>query len=84
MISDIVLSDEKGMVLNKTKFMEEYSGSELAMPKRRPKPEDYEELFKGNIDDTFRIGISITKKSIKVHFKVLEKKIYFFYLMKFH
>lgn len=66
MITSIVIADDKGNVLKKSKFLEEFSGSELAMPKKRPKPEDYEQLFKGNIDDTFRIGISITKKSIKV------------------
>lgn len=36
------------------------------MPKKNPKPEDYEQLFRGNIDDNFRIGLSVTKKSVKV------------------
>jgi U3 small nucleolar RNA-associated protein 25 len=66
MIMDIVLPDEKANVMNKKRFMDEFTGNEIVMPKKRPRPEDYEETFAGNTDDTFRIGITITKKSVKV------------------
>lgn len=66
MICSILMSENTGSVTNKKRFMEEFSGSELIMPKKKPKPEDYEQLFKGNIDDNFRIGLSLTKKSVKV------------------
>jgi U3 small nucleolar RNA-associated protein 25 len=66
MVMDIVLSDEKANVMNKKRFMDEFTGNEIVMPKKKPRPEDYEETFAGNTDDTFRIGITITKKSVKV------------------
>lgn len=66
MISSILLADNKSNIINKSRFMDEFSGSALALPKKNPKPEDYELLFHGNVDDTFRIGLSFTKKSLKV------------------
>lgn len=66
MMCSILLSETKGNVVNKKRFYEEFKGSELIMPKKNPKPEDYEHLFQGNIDDNFRIGLSFTKKSVKV------------------
>jgi U3 small nucleolar RNA-associated protein 25 len=63
---DIVLPDEKANVMNKKRFMDEFTGDESAMPKKKTRPEDYEQTFVGNTDDTFRIGITVTKKSIKV------------------
>lgn len=66
MISSILIGEDRGNVINKTRFLEEFSGSELIIPKVNTKPEDYENLFKGNIDDKFKIGISFTKKSLKV------------------
>ena len=62
----LVLDDAKGMVANKKRFLEEFSGDTLFMPKTNSKPEDYMETFAGNIDDNFKIGISLTKKSVKV------------------
>lgn len=62
----LILDDAKGMVANKKRFIEEYSGDTLFMPKTNPKPEDYMATFAGNIDDNFKLGISLTKKSVKV------------------
>ncbi|KAK6621434.1 hypothetical protein RUM44_001241 [Polyplax serrata] len=66
-ICSILLSDNKANVINKKRFYDEFKGSELLMPKKNPKPEDYEQLFRGNIDDNFRIGLSVTKKSVKLY-----------------
>lgn len=66
MFIDILVPEEKGQVFNKLRFMDDFSGSELILPKKNPKPEDYERTFSGNCDDTFKIGIQVTKKSLKV------------------
>lgn len=67
LISILIGEDKGGSVMNKTRFMEDFSGNELAMSKKNPKPEDYELTFQGNTDDTFKIGISITKKTLKLY-----------------
>ncbi|XP_068619017.1 U3 small nucleolar RNA-associated protein 25 homolog [Battus philenor] len=64
---DIVVPKESGQVVNKNRFEEDFTGGELLMPSKNPKPEDYELLFKGNTDDTFRLGISLTKKTLKLY-----------------
>lgn len=66
MIIDILLKEDKGNVINKKRFIEEYTGNELALPKKNPKPEDYELIFSGNTSDDFRMGMTITKKSLKL------------------
>lgn len=67
MLSSILLSDEnRGNIINKKRFFDEFTGSEIAMPYKNPKPEDYEKTFSGNTDDNFRIGLSVTKKSLKL------------------
>ncbi|XP_029036372.2 U3 small nucleolar RNA-associated protein 25 homolog [Osmia bicornis bicornis] len=67
LISILIGEDKGGSVMNKKRFMEDFSGNELAMPKKKPKPEDYELTFQGNIDDTFKIGISVTKRTLKLY-----------------
>ncbi|XP_054011268.1 U3 small nucleolar RNA-associated protein 25 homolog [Hylaeus anthracinus] len=67
LISILIGEDKGGSVMNKKRFMEDFSGNELVMPKKNPKPEDYEQTFQGNTDDTFKIGISITKKTLKLY-----------------
>jgi len=65
-LASILFGDEKGNVVNKSRFDEEFTGGELFMPKKNPKPEDFEQLFAGNVDDNFRIGLNLTKKCLKV------------------
>lgn len=65
-IMEILLPVDKGNVMNKLRFIEDYTGNELIMPKKNPKPEDYERTFAGNTSDDFKIGITVTKKSLKV------------------
>lgn len=67
LISILIGEDKGGSVMNKTRFIEDFSGNELAMSKKNPKPEDYELTFQGNTDDTFKIGIAITKKTLKLY-----------------
>ncbi|XP_078036154.1 U3 small nucleolar RNA-associated protein 25 homolog [Augochlora pura] len=67
LISILIGEDKGGSVMNKKRFMDDFSGNEIAMPKKNPKPEDYELTFQGNTDDTFKIGISITKKTLKLY-----------------
>lgn len=67
-IINILIVEDKGNVINKLRFLEDYSGNEINMPKKNPKPEDYERLFSGNINDEFKMGITITKKSVKVSY----------------
>ncbi|XP_058801898.1 U3 small nucleolar RNA-associated protein 25 homolog [Phymastichus coffea] len=67
LISIFIGEDKGGSVINKKRFMEDYGGSKIIMPKKNPKPEDYEQTFQGNTDDTFKIGISITKKALKLY-----------------
>lgn len=64
---DILVPKEAGQVVNKHRFEEDFTGEELVMPRKNPKPEDYELLFSGNTDDTFRLGMTITKKTLKVN-----------------
>ena len=66
MLADILITDNKGNVINRTRFDKDYTGEELHMPKMNPKPEDYQKTFTGNINDNFQIGVTITKKSLKV------------------
>ncbi|XP_069682638.1 U3 small nucleolar RNA-associated protein 25 homolog isoform X1 [Periplaneta americana] len=67
MIMNIVLPDEKANIMNKKRFFEEFTGGEIVMPKKNRRPEDYEEMFTGNTDDTFRIGLTVTKKSLRLY-----------------
>ncbi|KAK9889198.1 hypothetical protein WA026_004477 [Henosepilachna vigintioctopunctata] len=67
LFEQILLPRNKGNVINKKKFLKEYTGDNLIMPIKNKKPEDYEQTFTGNVSDDFKIGISITKKSLKLY-----------------
>ncbi|XP_057337963.1 U3 small nucleolar RNA-associated protein 25 homolog [Microplitis mediator] len=69
LLIEILIGDDKGgSVVNKKRFIDEFAGGDtLRMPKKNPKPEDYEKIFSGNIDDTFKIGIALTKKTLKLY-----------------
>jgi U3 small nucleolar RNA-associated protein 25 len=59
-----------GQVENKSRFQEEYGLDEDELEEQREsfarKPEDFKNLFEGNTDDCFRLGIKITRKSLKL------------------
>ncbi|KOB75443.1 Digestive organ expansion factor-like protein [Operophtera brumata] len=44
-IIDILVPKEAGQVLNKKRFEDDFTGGELIMPRKNPKPEDYELMF---------------------------------------
>lgn len=67
MMISILIAEDKGNVINKNRFIQDYTGNGITMPKKNPKPEDYEALFSGNVSDDFKIGITVTKKSLKVN-----------------
>lgn len=67
MITELFFLQDKGNVVNKNRFIDDYTGHELVLPKKNPKPEDYELMFKGNSNDDFKIGITVTKKTLKLY-----------------
>lgn len=67
MLISILLGESDSNVINKKRFYEEFSSGEIAMPKKNPKPEDYEKTFAGDTDDNFKVGISLTKQTFKVN-----------------
>lgn len=67
MLLDLLNPDEKEKTVNYNRFVDEFTGQTLHFPKRNPKPEDYEQTFGGNTEDTFRLGISLTKRSMKLY-----------------
>lgn len=67
MLIDLLNPKEKSTTVNYKRFVDEFTGDSLHFPRKNPKPEDYEQTFAGNTEDTFRIGISLTKKSMKLY-----------------
>lgn len=53
--------------MSKKRFNEEYSDSGSSDTKRSFRPDDFEKMFEGNIDDCFRIGLSIMRKAVKLY-----------------
>ena len=52
-------------ILHGKKFENKFGASDVLPPKKE-KPEDFQHLFEGKIDEDFLIGLSLTKKSLKV------------------
>lgn len=67
MLIALIFPDLGGKVMHYKRFLEEFGGDGLYFPKRNPKPEDYEKTFAGNSDDTFRLGICLTRKCMKLY-----------------
>nr|SVE92996.1 EOG090X05RM [Moina brachiata] len=67
-----LLLPKKGQLMNKKRFDEEFleekdeDGKPLP-PKKNNKPEDYDAIFTGNIDDSFRIGVSVSKRTLRLY-----------------
>jgi len=74
-----ILLPAKGQVINKKKFYDEFGeekdedaedgkpSSSKETNKIRRKPEDYEAVFSGNSDDSFRMGIAVAKRTLKLY-----------------
>ena len=83
-----ILLPAKGQVINKKKFYEEFGeekdedaedgkpSSSKETNKIRRKPEDYEAVFSGNSDDSFRMGIAVAKRTLKVFLFLLFCRIF--------
>lgn len=67
MILDLLCPGKRESITNYKRFQDEFTGDTLYFHKKNPKPEDYELTFAGNTEDTFRIGLSLNKKSMKLY-----------------
>lgn len=56
----------KSQIMQKKRFMQEFSPDENEKDSTMERPDDFEAMFRGNIDDCFRIGLSISKNSLKL------------------
>lgn len=66
----ITLLEPKGKVMdvsNKKRFKEEFGEGPGESPPKLHRPDDYHAVFSGNIDDHFRIGVSIMKRSMRLY-----------------
>ncbi|NWZ16624.1 DIEXF factor, partial [Agelaius phoeniceus] len=67
-ISLLEVNDKKKIdVSNKKRFKGEYGSDPDEKPPNLKRPEDYEAVFAGNIDDHFRIGVAILQKSMRLY-----------------
>ncbi|KAL7889197.1 hypothetical protein AOLI_G00014550 [Acnodon oligacanthus] len=66
----ISLLEPKGKkmdVSNKKRFKDEFGEDPNAKPTNLHRPDDYNAVFSGNVDDHFRIGLSILKRSMRLY-----------------
>ncbi|NWY63634.1 DIEXF factor, partial [Erithacus rubecula] len=68
LISLLEGNDKKKIdVSNKKRFKGEFGSDPEEKPPNLKRPEDYEAVFAGNIDDHFRIGVAILQKSMRLY-----------------
>ncbi|KAK6102733.1 hypothetical protein QQG55_9675 [Brugia pahangi] len=58
---------DKPFISNYRRFKTEYGDTGFKISEKRKVSVDYRELMSGNIDDCFRIGVAIAKKSLKLY-----------------
>lgn len=63
MVDEIVALCDPEQQENKKRFQEAFVDKDHVLPEDRP--EDFRELFEGNDDNEFRIGLKFTRKTIK-------------------
>ncbi|KAG8443706.1 hypothetical protein GDO86_009034, partial [Hymenochirus boettgeri] len=61
------VGEKKLDVSNKKRFRREYGSDPDERPPNLKRPEDYEAVFSGNIDDHFRIGVAILQKNMRLY-----------------
>ncbi|XP_076841849.1 U3 small nucleolar RNA-associated protein 25 homolog isoform X2 [Brachyhypopomus gauderio] len=54
-------------VSHKKRFRDEYGEEPTDRPSNLHRPDDYLAVFSGNVDDHFRIGVSILKRSMRLY-----------------
>ncbi|XP_010749311.3 U3 small nucleolar RNA-associated protein 25 homolog [Larimichthys crocea] len=67
LISLLEAKGKKMVVSNKKRFKEEFGEDEDDKPSNLQRPDDYTAVFSGNVDDHFRIGISIVRSSMRLY-----------------
>ncbi|XP_048586436.1 U3 small nucleolar RNA-associated protein 25 homolog [Nematostella vectensis] len=68
LIIKLLLPDGEGQVMNKKRFYDEYTEEEDHKDtKRSHQPDDFKFMFAGNIDDCFRVGVSVMRKAVKLY-----------------
>ncbi|XP_060610330.2 U3 small nucleolar RNA-associated protein 25 homolog [Anolis sagrei] len=60
-------SQKKIDVSNKKRFKGEFGSDPEEKPPNLKRPEDYEAVFAGNIDDHFRIGVAVLQKGMRLY-----------------
>ena len=54
----------RGNIANRKRFNEDYAEVETV---RKDKPDDFYDIFSGDVDDSFKLGIAVTKKTLKLY-----------------
>uniref|UniRef100_A0A146PAF8 U3 small nucleolar RNA-associated protein 25 homolog n=1 Tax=Fundulus heteroclitus TaxID=8078 RepID=A0A146PAF8_FUNHE len=67
LISLLETKGKKITVSNKKKFKEEFGEAEDEKPANLRRPDDYHAIFSGNVDDHFRIGVSIVRGNMRLY-----------------
>ncbi|XP_017281595.1 digestive organ expansion factor [Kryptolebias marmoratus] len=67
LISLLESKGKKIVVSNKKKFKEEFGEEADEKPPNLRRPDDYHAIFSGNVDDHFRIGLSIVKGNVRLY-----------------
>ncbi|XP_059156337.1 U3 small nucleolar RNA-associated protein 25 homolog isoform X2 [Physella acuta] len=76
MIISLLSSSEKVGVSSRKRFESEYSELDKSnLAEKTYKPDDFKKTFEGNIDDNFRVGLSIAKKSVRLYSPFYESDI---------
>ncbi|KPP63705.1 hypothetical protein Z043_118011 [Scleropages formosus] len=66
----ISLLEPKGKkmdVSHKKRFKDEYGEQASDRPPNLSRPDDYHAIFSGNVDDHFRIGLSVLRRSLRLY-----------------
>ncbi|CAL1529402.1 unnamed protein product [Lymnaea stagnalis] len=76
MIISLLSASQQASVSNKKRFEQEYSELEKGnLSEKTYKPEDFRKIFEGNTDDNFRVGLSVSKKSLRLYSPFYESDI---------
>lgn len=64
LISLLFPDGTKGNVSNRKRFDQDYR---KVVTNRKDKPDDYYDTFEGDLDDSFKLGLAVTKNSLKLY-----------------
>ncbi|MED6269921.1 hypothetical protein CHARACLAT_004449 [Characodon lateralis] len=67
LVSLLESKGKKIIVSNKKKFKEEFGEADDEKPTNLRRPDDYHAIFSGNVDDHFRIGVSIVRGNMRLY-----------------